>query len=426
MAKPRRPTSPARSASLTAPVEASEVHALAARLRELVDAPERALAVLATEPPALAAAALEALHREVGAAASALFRQAAAEAAPPVAEAAIDALAALADTEALAHLVALAEQAPEKERRKAARRALYRLRSQGVAIPEPSRRAPAAASTQPRAVPYRALATHIDGAGSRLLWIFADRPLGGAYWFIALLNDLAGLKDFVVRDTTRKRLATEEAEARQRAEFTWVELPVPYAQWLLQEAAALNAESGQPLPTEYHAWREVVGAPSEPIERPLVYAHVSRFEVKMRPELLDETPRLFAEPELEGWFFGYREVQRYATELRRAREARLVLTPESEEQRHERVLTQAIRDLVTPRVRRALQRRLEETGYLFWATGRPEQAKRAVAAAVEIADRDPLLLPRHPFVRALVERSIELAIEADRAGLDPTRFGRQP
>jgi hypothetical protein len=426
MPKPRRPAPPVTTTPAGGPAEAEEVAALAARLREQLDAPDQALATLNAAPPALAAAALGALCRAAGGAARELLQRAALEAPLPVADAALAALATLADPAAAASVAELAEQAPDKARRKAARRALFRLRSLGVALPVLQRRASPTTSAQPRAIPYRALASHIDGLGSRLLWIFADRPLGGAYWFTALLNDLAGLKDFGVRDTTRKRLAAEEAAARGRAGFTWVELPVSYAQWLLQEAVALNAASGFPLPTEYHAWREVVGTPAEPIERPLIYEHVSRFEVKMRPELLEEAPRLFAEPEVEGWLFGYRDVQKYATELRRAREARLVLTPESEEQRHERVLTQAIRDLVTPTVRRALQRRLEETAYLFWATDRREQAKRAVAAAVELADRDPLLLPRHPFVRALVERSIELAIQAERAGIDPSRYERSP
>jgi len=427
MPKPRRPLpSHKRALAPVATVEAGEAAALAARLREQLGEPDAALATLKSAPPALGAAALEQLRREAGAAAREMLYRAAIEAPPPAAEAALAELAALADPDAAALLADLAEHLPGKEQRKAARRALFHLRSRGVPIPEPRRPPPAAPAAQPRAVLYRALATHSDGLGSRLLWLFADRPLGGAYRFVALINDLAGLKDFVVHDTTRKRLAAEEAEARQRGEFTWVELPVPYAQWLLQEAVALNADSGFPLPTEYHAWRDVVGAPTTPVERPLIYEHVSRFEVKMRPELLREAPRLFEEPEMEGWFLGYRQVQPYAVELRRAREARLVLTPESEEQRHERVLTQAIRELFTPPLRRALQRRLEETAYIFWATGRREQAKRAVAAAVEIADSDPLLLPRHPLVRSLLERSIELAIQAERAGIDPTQYDRSP
>jgi hypothetical protein len=170
----------------------------------------------------------------------------------------------------------------------------------------------------------------------------------------------------------------------------------------------------------------VIGMPPEPYERPLVYEEVSRFEIKMRPELLERSVDLFEEPEIENWLLGYREVQKYATELRRAAESRLVLSPESEEQRTERVLGQAIRDLFAGPLRKGLQRRLEETGYIFLRTDRPQAAKLAVAAAVEIADTDPVVLSRHPFVRLFVQRSIGMAIQAERAGVDPDEFDRSP
>jgi uncharacterized membrane-anchored protein YjiN (DUF445 family) len=180
------------------------------------------------------------------------------------------------------------------------------------------------------------------------------------------------------------------------------------------------------VPHEYHHWKDVVGAPPQPFERPLAYEEVSRFEVKMRPELLEQSPKLFEEEEIEHWLLGYRDVQKYAAELQRAAASRLVLTPESDEQRAERVLNQAIRDVFTAPQRRGLQRRLEETAYIFLRTERPQQAKLAIAAAVEIADSDPVLLPRHPFVRLLMQRSIRLAIQAERAGIDPTELDRGP
>ena len=92
----------------------------------------------------------------------------------------------------------------------------------------------------------------------------------------------------------------------------------------------------------------------------------------MRPELLEHSAELFEEAEIEYWVLGYRDVQKYAAELRRAATSRLVLTPESDEQRAERVLSQAIREVFTAPQRRGLQRRLEETAYIFLRTERPQ------------------------------------------------------
>ena len=409
------------------PVDAAAEAALVARLREQLATPEAALSELAAAPPALARAALAGLRKAAGADAIPLLALVAERADPAVARAALGELGALPDPAAAAALVRLAEALPDKEQRKEARRALSHLRSLGVSPPAtPQVARPTVVAPQPRATLYRAIASHIDGVGSRMLWLFAERPLGGAYLLAAVLNDLVGLKDFYVRDSTRRKLAAHEAEMRENPEITWVELPVDYARWLIQEALALNAESGFAIPTEYRYWRDVVGEPERPYERALAYEEISRFELKLRPELLQESPKLFTEHEVEGWLLSYQEVEKYATELRRIRATRLVLTPESEEERLERVLTQAIREYFTPPRRRALRRRLEETAYIFLRTARPHQARLALAAAVELADTDPLLLPRHPFVRALVHRSIELAIKAARAGVDLRELNRSP
>ncbi|HEY7067707.1 MAG TPA: hypothetical protein VII06_39995 [Chloroflexota bacterium] len=423
-----RPAAATAGATTPPTADSAEVAALAARVREALDTPDAASDVLAGAPPELAVAALDALRQDAGAGAVPLLARLATRGAAALADAAIAELGALAEPAAATALARLDDTVADKDRRKAARRALFHLRSQGVQPEAGEALAPASVSTalQPRATVYRAVASQIDGLGSRALSLYAERPLGGAYLIAMVLNDQAGLKDCFVRDSTRKKLAAREEELRGHQGMEWVELPIPYAQWLIQEALALNAESSFAVPLEYRHWQDVIGTPPEPYERPLVYEQVSRFEIKMRPELLEHSTELFEEPEVENWMLGYREVQKYATELRRAAESRLVLSPESEEQRTERVLGQAIRDLFAGPLRKGLQRRLEETGYIFLRTDRPQAAKLAVAAAVEIADTDPVMLPRHPFVRLLVQRSIGMAIQAERAGVDPDEFDRSP
>jgi hypothetical protein len=439
MAKPRRvhlpPQPPSlrgkgeRSALQTAPpVDPAEAGALASRVQQQLDSPDAAVTTLAEAPAPLAAAALEALRQGAGPAAIPVLAQAAERAdAPLVAHAALVELGAVPEPAAAAALAHLGDTLAAKDLRKEARRALFHLRSQGVVPPaETAVARPAPSVLQPRVTFYQVLASNADGLGSRALALFADRPLGGAYLFNVLLNDLAGMKDFVVRDSTRKKLSAIESEMRQRERQTWIELPLNYARWLIQEALTLNAESGFTVPLEYRAWADTIGAPEQTYERPLAYEEISRFEIKMRPELLEQSPRLFEEPEVQPWFLGYRDVQKYVTEVRRAVESRIVLTAETDEQRLERVLTTAIREVMTAPQRRALQRRLEEQAYMFLRTDRPQQAKLAIAAAVEIADSDPALLSRNPFVRVYVQRSIEIPLRVLRAGADPSAIDRGP
>ena len=74
-----------------------------------------------------------------------------------------------------------------------------------------------------------------------------------------------------------------------------------------------------------------------------------------------------------------------------------------------------------PEQRRAIRRRLEEVAWVLWQTGRERAARQAVAAAFAIGQGP---LHGHPFARAMVEKSLQLALEAQRAGLDPARLRR--
>src|SRR5687768_4975657 len=84
--------------------------------------------------------------------------------------------------EAAGHvLAAVATAAPDREQRKAARRALHRLRSTGIAVALPVAAEPAPAASVPTETPapIRAVVSPSDGVGSRLLWLLLERSHGG-------------------------------------------------------------------------------------------------------------------------------------------------------------------------------------------------------------------------------------------------------
>jgi len=316
-------------------------------------------------------------------------------------------------------LATLAAQTPEKELRKAARRGLHRLRAAGIMVDLPTPRSSSTAiapMAEQRARLTDAHATPPDGVGSRALWLGLERPLGGMAVFGLVLNDSVGMRDCSYRDTTRRKLGDMLRDWRAEHETPLVELPPDYALSLVSEALALNAESGQAVPTEFQIHRRLLGELPEPPQEALIHHHVSRGQALLLPNLLDQSPRLFDEEELKGWFFGYDETIERARELRRVHESPILLAGESREGREELEIERAIGELFTPRVRRAIRRRLEEAAYVFWVTRREQAARQAVAAAFGIGQG---ALARHPFARALVEKSLELALEAERAGVDP-------
>jgi hypothetical protein len=325
---------------------------------------------------------------------------------------------------AAAEVLALVDQViDDKAVRKAARRELHRLRSVGVQAPEvTAQRAaapPAAAATDTHLAVSEAWATDIDPSGSRAVWLVAERPLGGVWFAAVLLNDQRGLQDLNLVDTTHKRFR-REFEASQTGIGSWVSLPGPYALGLLREAVDLTRERDGGLPTRYRALRDVFGeAPAAP-ERALIYDTISPVEVNFNPDWLEESPRLVTEPEVKGWHVGVSaDMRARALEVARTPAVGLLVPGHTPEQQAVQLLAEAAEQALTPTVRRALRRRLEETAYIFAQTDRLPAARWAVAAAqgLEETPSGPrLAAERHPFLRLLLATGLARLITSETIG----------
>ncbi|MEA2638841.1 MAG: hypothetical protein QOF51_235 [Chloroflexota bacterium] len=371
-----------------------------------------------------APAAVRALGVAAGADAVPLLVDLARSAPHEVAIAAAEALGDVRDPAAAMALDELGRTATDKNVQKAARRSLYRLASQGIKPAATAPRAPAQLGGR-EATLYRAVASSYDGNGTRALWIGAERSLGGIYLIALEMNDVHGLTDAVGRDTTRKRFAEQERSMREKDIAAWVELPLEYARQLVQEGVTLARESGGGVPPSFAPWAEMIGEPAEPLARALVYEEINAFEARMHPTLENETPQLFIQPEVESWFFRPERVRKYLRQLAEPAGSRLIITPESDAERQQRIYREAIKDLLPTRELHGLRRRLEETAYIFLRTDREADARRAVAAAATIEDERPLR-PIHPFLRALLDRSLDIAAEVERSGFEPMSLGRAP
>ena len=324
----------------------------------------------------------------------------------------VEALAAARSQDAGKALATVANEADEPEVRKAARRGLHRLRAAGVVVQLPNARPsrPPAAITD-RAQLSEAHATPPDGTGSRALWLVLDRALGGVSAFGLVLNDSQGMQECSYRETTRRKFAETLRAWREDRGLTTVVLPPEYAASLVSEALALNAETGNSVPTEFQVHSAPLGELPAPPEGALIHQHVSRGQALLLPDLLERSDRLLDEEEMKGWFFNYEQSLPLAQDLARARDSRIALAGESREAREQRVVEAAITQLFTPTTRRSIRRRLEETAYVFWVTERQRSARQAVAAAFALGEGS---LTRHPLARAMVLRTLELAIERER------------
>ena len=257
--------------------------------------------------------------------------------------------------------------------------------------------------------------TDIDPSGSRALWLLGERRLGGVWFAALLLNDQHGLQDINLVDTTRKRFL-KELEQNDRAVGSWVTLPADYALQLVREAVDLKREVGGGLPTRYRALRDVFGEASAAPEHALVYETIRPVEASFNPNWLEDSPRLLDEPEVAGWHVAVPpDLRARALDVARGPAAGLLVPGHTPEQQALQLIAEAAQQGLTPLIRRALRRRLEETGYIFVATDRLAAARLAVAAARALDD-PTISAERHPLVRLLLGAGLGRLLGAERIG----------
>ncbi len=374
--------------------------------------PEAVAAALATIPAAELPAALRWFTRQHGAAALPILRRCLGMR-PEWASAAAEALGGLPLPEAAAALDAVEAGAPSKAVRTAARRALYRLHQAGVTRPAPARRPP------PRPRLGEAWMSAIDGTGARGLWLTVEGPYGERTLLAAVLSDVAGVVDFSSGAVPKKRLDAQLRKLRAETALPWVEVPPSWAWALLAEAAARTAD--RPVPAALAGWLARLGTPGPPAA-PL---DASVWAAAGEPGVVERSAALIEVPELAGWFLDPTSLASDGLEWLQARESRLVLSEPLKAERRAAVVDRVIEARFDDPARRQWQRRLEDEAYVLAALGRREPA--ALAAAVARALADPARAPRHlPFVRALVERSLDLAAEVATGRLSAGEASRSP
>ncbi|HZJ55467.1 MAG TPA: hypothetical protein VFD38_15110 [Myxococcaceae bacterium] len=258
---------------------------------------------------------------------------------------------------------------PDREVTKAARRALYRLRSAGVAVSERAR-APEAPPPPPAAAgdALPGFASLPDGTGQRALLL--ARPVRGGIEVVeALVSDELGLLSLsraeMGRSAWRKLARRPEMERL---------LPLSAAEGraLLAEAVRSNLATRTPFPPDADVALRHLG----------IVAAAEELSPLPSPEdgdaaLAVESGALHREPEFAAWLPPESELKRLALRVDELRTSPLALSPEQQaDALRERIRSQAEEFLDPPR-RRLYARRL-------WTVA-PALERRGAAHAAAVA-----------------------------------------
>ncbi len=327
-----------------------------------------------------------------------------------------DALRAFADAHgaaALPVLDALTSERTDRTVRRAARVAIYRLAQRGVqAAPRPAPK-PVVERRPERAA--RAWLSGVDGSGSCAVWLLFDGAFSGQALCSLIVNDEAGVMDVAGGEITKKRLEAELAALRASQKLPWVEVEPARALAVVGEALALHGAHGTTPPTAFGRWERLF-TPTEPAPWP---------ELAVDGALAARAVELLELPELAGWFLDPEAVQADALDLLQARESKLVVSDQIKAEREEALVSRVVERELGADVRRRWARRLMAMAFIFAATGRPEPAALAEAAAASLIDETREA--RHqPFLRALAQRGLDVAAEVALGRVAAADVSRKP
>ena len=288
--------------------------------------------------------------------------------------------------------------------RKAARRALHRLASQGI---RPSPAAPAAGEGS-RAAGARedCLASPFDASGDRVV-MFGFSRHGETEIARMILNEESGIIDMFTAESDEDRFRREMSRLLTEKELPWVEIPADYGRHLVMEAHSRNSSTGTPLPVDFLAWKDRVARPQREYPLPLIFTVVNAAEVRWDPRYLDWSPQLLDLGEFMAWRLDASRLESLGMEWARRQRTGLVLEEVGPEGDTEHAVKWIVERYFDAKTRVFFKRRLEETAYMLWRRDRTLHAKMALAAALAMEPPDRRL-DDHPFLVELVLYNLKI------------------
>jgi hypothetical protein len=289
---------------------------------------------------------------------------------------------------------------------KAIKKSLYRLKQKGISVEdtgEKERRTPAIRPL-PTGHP-EGFVSGIDYRGNRFVILVIPRIPRGLHAIQALVSDTEGLMDFHRDEVTRKAFHAFLGNLRERVRLPIVEIPPAYGRFLLEEAYALTEKRERTPPQDYLLAKKEISDIGNGIQDPLIYRFLDQDEIKGNDRFLADSKDLLAKEDGINWMLEPEQVEPYAKAVKEAEQSQIALNPTQKEEWLQGIYRRALGELFPAERRFLYKRRLEEMAYVLLKLDRNDEAKRCLAAALDLEKEISSIRP-NPFLLQLVILSI--------------------
>jgi hypothetical protein len=340
--------------------------------------------------------------------------------------------------QALETLVALGEQDSVKAVRRVARRALFRLRNAGVALPEPEAAAPPVdVASWPVA---QAWANRIDQVGSQAVGLARERPGHDLAYMSVVISDDRGIVDGMgeagVSAKHVRRLAERMALPPGAPLY---KVSAAYVRWRIRQGEETSRQAGRRVAPEYLTWRHLLDGIDDSWHPDLE----ALCREKARPDWLERTSVLMYALELSDWWpdpegSEGRAVNRFVDDVAAALDALPdgghvegpdVLSPppflEMLSETHyiammwfndagsaaiEEAIDRHLDAILPARRLRRYRQALLHMGYLAGENAQPMLSRLLMTAAWGLDPASGIEPRQHPFLRQMLRKAVEVLL----------------
>jgi hypothetical protein len=340
---------------------------------------------------------------------------------PYVAEALVEKLPA-SHPQTPAILLGLRSLFHEKSVAKAIKRAAFRLKQKGIALPEEEDSGPSVFKTNRQGESdISAYLGPIDGTGSRPVFISIPQIPAGTDVAIGVVNDEEGIIDFALTRHSRKRMKEIKGLFFSHLR-NMVETTLSHAADVLERAYGAKDPGVSDSARAYLEFRPWLREHASRIDRPLIYQFLAPGTISS--DLLTESQlqRLFGHELMASWIMDLKSLRPLIEEIRKAEESRIFIS-EGQRLEHIQRIKHGGTSMLFPEARRqVLVYRLEEMAYVFHKSSEENLARLCLAAALSLAETESPIRA-NSFLKFLIERSLAYHLKSTEGS--ETRSDRQ-
>ena len=311
------------------------------------------------------------------------------------------------------------EKSPENNIKNAVKKSFFALKQKGFIIETPKEKkkkeSPVFKPHTPKGEGYLSI---IDPDGNQLL-VFTIPPAKlshGVICFQAVINYDEGIKDFRAVEIAKKSFKNYIINLLGNKNFLIAETTSDYCKYLLKESAAKM----QTPPQGYVECRPFLDEKNIHFEQPLIYQNISHEEIKAKNFSESQMIQLLNIPEFEGLNVKSVKIEKYVDQVEEIEESKIIINQYQKEERITALIFEASKEVFDINTKETLKRKLEEISFVLYKTGKKEEAKLALFAAINISDR--VSPEKNMFLLELMRKSIlrVKSVKEDRRKEEPS------